>query len=125
VISLSIIIAIAIITHISIRYRVIINPQPITEASNIDMGILVDDQAPMKMMIFENLLPFFRRIPATGKATYKGPAAKEPNKNAITAPKKPAFSPISRIMVSFGIHVSKRPISMKIGGINISISDRF
>ena len=41
--------------------------QPIEPASKSSSGILVVDQAPIKTMTLENLLPFFIMMPATGR----------------------------------------------------------
>lgn len=70
-------------TGISIINLKAMNCHPIDEASKSNMGIFVVDHAPTKIKTLENLLPFFISIPATGNAAYSGPAAAEPNKNAI------------------------------------------
>jgi hypothetical protein len=91
-----------------------VNCHPIEEASKSNMGILVVDHAPIKINTFENLLPFFINIAATGKAAYNGPAAADPNTNAIIIPTNLDFSPM--IMVSFFTHTSSSPSRIKIGG---------
>ena len=101
------------------------NFQPIEEVSNNNNGIFVVDHAPIKIRTLENLLPFFNRTPATGKAAYNGPAAADPKKNAIAIPISPDFSPISLIIVLRSTQTSNNPRSMNIGGITESISSTF
>ena len=59
---------------------------PIEVISNNNMGILVVDQAPMKIITLRSEEPFLIKTAANGKAPYNGPAANEPSKNAISAP---------------------------------------
>ena len=104
------------IPGISIKNRERANRQPMACISKISMGIFVVDHAPINISMFVKPAPFFMRTAATGKAPYKGPAAAEPNANAISLPLKPEFSPINFMRVSLvhlGISsVKYRPVKV-------------
>jgi len=84
----------ATIPTISIARRDRANFAPRAEVSNRSMGIFVVDQAPMKIMMFMKLAPFFISTAAKGKAPYKGPAAKDPRRKAMSVPFQPDLSPM-------------------------------
>ena len=111
-----------IIPGIFMSKRVIAKGAPKEASSKRNIGILVVDQAPMKIRILLNLAPFFIKTAATGKAPYRGPLAAEPRKKASKIPLTPESGPRCFTMVSFGIQTSSRPSSMKMGGITSSIS---
>ena len=98
------------------------NLLPKAAISKRNIGILVVDQAPIKIRIFINFTPFFIKTAATGKAPYRGPAAAEPIKIANNTPLSPDPSPMYFIMVSLGTQTSSRPRRRKIGGMTNSIS---
>ena len=110
------------IPGMSISSLVSANRAPNEEISNSSIGILVVDQAPMKMRIFLNLTPFFMKTAATGKAPYNGPAAADPIRIANTTPFNPDPSPMYLTMVSLGTQMSSNPSRMNIGGMTSSIS---
>jgi len=78
-----------IIPGISTRRRVTVNVGPSDVSSNKNIGILVVDQAPIKIRIFLKETPFFMKTAATGKAPYSGPAAAEPMNMASIMPFRP------------------------------------
>ncbi len=94
---------------------------PKADISNNNMGIFVVDHAPIKIIILKSDAPFFIRIAATGKAPYRGPAAKDPNKKARTGPYSPESLPKYLIIFSLGTHISNSPRRTKIGGMTKSI----
>jgi len=59
---------------------------------------------------------------AIGKAPYKGPAAAAPRRKESTIPLIPDSSPRCQIILSLGIHTSRRPNRINIGGITDNIS---
>jgi hypothetical protein len=69
--------------------RISMKGKPRFAASKVSKGIFVVDHAPIKMKTFRRLLPFFSITPAMGNATYNGPAAAEPSRNAIKTPLVP------------------------------------
>jgi hypothetical protein len=76
----------------------------------------------MKISTFENFTPFFMKTAAIGKAPYKGPAAAAPRRKESTIPLIPDSSPRCQIILSLGIHTSRRPNRINIGGITDNIS---
>jgi hypothetical protein len=108
--------AMIIMTGIFTSSLVRVKTGPMAEYSNIRRGILVVDQAPMKITTLVKEAPFLRSMAAIGKATYRGPAAAEPRKKAMAAPVILESVPIYLIKVSLGTHTSRRPMRMKMGG---------
>ncbi len=94
------------IPGILIISRVNMKVQPIEDASNNNMGILIVAQAPTNSRMFENLLPLPIKTAATGNAAYSGPAEKAPKKRERNMPVRPEFSPISLMIVSLGTHTA-------------------
>jgi len=110
------------IPGISMQSLVRANRRPSDSISKRSMGILVVDQAPIKIMIFTNETPFRLRTAATGKAPYSGPAVAEPSIRAKRCPFNPVCGPMNFIITGLGIQTSSKPSKTNTGGIIRSIS---
>ena len=102
--------------------RIRVNCKPIDETSNNNKGILMLVQEQIKIRTFDNLLPFFKSIPATGNKAYSGTAVTTPKKKDTKIPAAPDCSPIILCMASFFTQTSSKPIQMKTG---VNISKKF
>ena len=93
-----------------------VNLYPRAPISNKSVENLVTHHAFKKIIIFENLTPFFNKTAANGNPAYIGPAAKNANINDKSIPRILEPSPIYFIKYSRGIHSSISPSNIITGG---------
>ena len=93
-----------------------VNSYPRAPISNNSVENFVTHHAFKNIITFENLTPFFIKTEVNGNPAYKGPAAKNANINDKKIPINLELFPIYFIKYSLGIHSSKRPNNIIVGG---------